>query len=108
MWCSPQQYKHEMGTGHAQHNNNWGDYHSYNNLQYTLPGKQYCNIIVIAAASPQSGTRNTALLFRDNSLRLPDGVYYLDDHEKVGFSHNGNAYDTFTSFNVATSTTTQH
>ena len=48
-----------------------------------------CNVVIIAASTQNSGHfRANALLFKDNSLKLPTGIQYLNDWDKVGYGHH--------------------
>jgi len=52
---------------------------------FNLPGNRISTVIIIVASSPRSsgccdfGPRGNWLAFRDNTLRLPSGLEYVDD-----------------------------
>ena len=92
VWCNSDRLEKRLG-GHNRHtDNNWGDQHNHKTLSYTHPGKQYCSVIIIAASNNESGgLRTNTLLFRDNSLKLRDGLIYLNDFDDLGFGYHSSS-----------------
>ena len=93
VWCSTDPYKKTLGGNSPLKNQNWGSPHyQHQTLEYTHPGNKYCNVIIIAASNAESGgLRTNTLLFRDNSLKLRDGLVYMNDFEDVGFGHHSSS-----------------
>merc|ERR1711964_897204 len=90
VWCSTDPYKKTLGDNARVTNQNWGSPHyQHQTIEYNHPQKQTCNVVIIAASTQNSGHfRANALLFKDNSLKLPTGIQYLNDWDKVGYGHH--------------------
>jgi len=92
VWCNSNRLEKRLGGHSRLTDNNWGGQHNHETLSYTHPGHQYCSVVIIAASNNESGgLRTNTLLFRDNSLKLRDGLVYLDDFADVGFEYHSSS-----------------
>ena len=89
VWCNTNRLETRLGGHNRVTANNWGSpYQTRTTLEYDHPAGQYCNVIIIAASTQDSGhLRTTTLLFRENSLKQHPGIQYLSDFADVGFNH---------------------
>ena len=89
VWCNTNRLETRLGGHNRLTANNWGSpYQTRTTLEYDHPAGQYCNVIIIAASTQDSGhLRTTTLLFRENSLKQHPGIEYMSDFSDVGFNH---------------------
>lgn len=60
--------------------------HVYESVSLTVPPNRISTVIVMALTGNPNSNRPTYLGFDDDCLRLPEGMYYVDDlhHNTTG------------------------